>query len=62
MTEAAGDTNGVTSLAYSEMRLILALIIFNFDMEIADEASDWIKQRNFLMWEKGPLKVHLTRV
>lgn len=44
------------------MRLILALIIFNFDMEIADEAIDWIKQRNFLMWEKGPLKVHLTRV
>lgn len=44
------------------MRLILALIIFNFDMEIADEARDWIKQRNFLMWEKGPLKVHLTKV
>lgn len=50
------------NLAYSEMRLILALIIFNFDMEIADEAHDWIKQRNFLMWEKGPLKVYLTRV
>ncbi|CAI7657824.1 unnamed protein product [Penicillium viridicatum] len=50
------------NLAYSEMRLILALIIFNFDMEIADEARDWIKQRNFLMWEKGPLKVQLTRV
>ncbi|KAJ5960900.1 uncharacterized protein N7479_008050, partial [Penicillium vulpinum] len=50
------------NLAYSEMRLILALIIFNFDIEIADEARDWIKQRNFLMWEKGPLKVHLTRV
>ncbi|CAG8235492.1 unnamed protein product [Penicillium nalgiovense] len=50
------------NLAYSEMRLILALIIFNFDMEIVDEARDWINQRNFLMWEKGPLKVHLTRV
>ncbi|KAJ5237155.1 hypothetical protein N7489_007246 [Penicillium chrysogenum] len=50
------------NLAYSEMRLILALIIFNFDMEIADEARGWINQRNFLMWEKGPLKVHLTRV
>ncbi|KAJ6109331.1 cytochrome P450 monooxygenase [Penicillium sp. IBT 16267x] len=47
-------------LAYSEMRLILALIIFNFDMKIADESRDWIKQRNFLMWEKGPLKVYLT--
>ncbi|KAJ5658528.1 uncharacterized protein N7484_002177 [Penicillium longicatenatum] len=48
------------NLAYSEMRLILALIIFNFDMRIADESCDWIKQRNFLMWEKGPLKVYLT--
>ncbi|KAJ5664215.1 hypothetical protein N7507_004946 [Penicillium longicatenatum] len=48
------------NLAYSEMRLILALIIFNFDMKIADESRDWIKQRNFLMWEKGPLKVYLT--
>ncbi|KAJ5679818.1 hypothetical protein N7462_008062 [Penicillium macrosclerotiorum] len=48
------------NLAYSEMRLILALIMFNFDMKIADESKDWMKQRNFLMWEKGPLKVHLT--
>lgn len=48
------------SLAYSEMRLILALIIFNFDMKIADESRDWIIQKNFLMWQKGPLKVYLT--
>ncbi|KAJ5106184.1 hypothetical protein N7456_002859 [Penicillium angulare] len=48
------------NLAYSEMRLILALVVFSFDMQLAEESSDWIKQRNFLMWEKGPLKVHLT--
>ncbi|KAJ5930882.1 cytochrome P450 monooxygenase [Penicillium verhagenii] len=48
------------NLAYSEMRLILALIIFNFDMKIADESRDWIKQKNYLMWQKGPLKVYLT--
>lgn len=42
------------------MRLVLALIIFNFDMEIADESRKWMEQRNFLMWEKGPLKVYLT--
>jgi hypothetical protein len=42
------------------MRLILALIIFNFDMKIADESRDWIVQKNFLMWQKGPLKVYLT--
>ncbi|KAL5358523.1 cytochrome P450 [Aspergillus floccosus] len=50
------------NLAYSEMRLILAKIIFNFDMKIADDAHDWIKQKNFLMWQKRPLNVHLTPV
>ncbi|CAG8198366.1 unnamed protein product [Penicillium olsonii] len=50
------------NLAYSEMRLILALIIFTFDVTIEDEAQDWINQRNFIMWEKGPLKVRLNRV
>ncbi|KAJ5729028.1 uncharacterized protein N7483_003536 [Penicillium malachiteum] len=48
------------NLAYSEMRLILALIVFNFDMKISEESQDWMNQKNFLMWEKGPLKVHLT--
>ncbi|KAL4896135.1 cytochrome P450 [Aspergillus ambiguus] len=50
------------NLAYSEMRLILARIIFNFDMKIADDSRNWITQKNFLMWEKGPLNVHLTPV
>ncbi|KAJ5204915.1 cytochrome P450 monooxygenase [Penicillium cinerascens] len=48
------------NLAYSEMRLILALIIYNFDMKIADESRGWIIQKNFLLWQKGPLKVYLT--
>ncbi|PWY68832.1 cytochrome P450 [Aspergillus eucalypticola CBS 122712] len=39
------------NLAYSEMRLILALIMFNFDM-----------QKNLLMWQKRPLKVYLKPV
>lgn len=43
------------------MRLILALIIFNFDMKLADESRDWIKQKNYLTWYKPPLKVHLRR-
>lgn len=42
------------------MRLILALIIFNFDITLEDEARDWMNQRNFLMWEKTPLKVQLS--
>ena len=48
------------NLAYSEMRLILARVVWNFDMKIADEARDWVKQKNYIMWKKGELKVWLT--
>ncbi|KAL1980637.1 hypothetical protein VTN96DRAFT_3888 [Rasamsonia emersonii] len=51
------------NLAYTEMRLILARVIYNFDLRIAEDSLDWVqKQRNFLMWEKGPLNVYLTPV
>lgn len=45
------------------MRLILARVIYNFDLKIAEDSLDWVqKQRNFLMWEKSPLNVYLTPV
>lgn len=47
------------SLAYSEMRLILALIIFNFDLRLSKESENWMQQKNFLMWQKPPLSVYL---
>lgn len=40
--------------------MILARVVFNFDMKIADEARDWVQQKNYLMWQKGALKVYLT--
>ena len=42
------------------MRLILARIIFNFDLKLADDSKDWMrKQKIFFLWEKGPLNVYL---
>lgn len=53
----------IFSLAYVEMRLILARILWNFDMELASDSADWLtKQKIFILWEKGPLNVHLTPV
>ena len=49
-----------TSLAYAEMRLILARVIFNFDMRIADESRRWSDQKVWNLWKKGPLMVYLT--
>lgn len=49
------------SLAYSEMRVILAKMVFNFDFELASQEDDWIgKQRADFLWLKGPLDVYLT--
>ncbi|KAK1674114.1 cytochrome P450 [Colletotrichum godetiae] len=51
------------NLAYVEMRLILARLIWNFDVEIDEEYKDWAqKQQVFILWDKGPLKAHLTPV
>ncbi|TVY33841.1 Cytochrome P450 monooxygenase [Lachnellula subtilissima] len=51
------------NLAYAEMRLILARLVWNFDVELAEESRDWMKNpRVFLVYEKRPLLVHLKPV
>ncbi|KAF6811209.1 cytochrome p450 [Colletotrichum sojae] len=51
------------NLAYVEMRLILARLIWSFDLELAEESRDWVaRQKIFILWDKGPLKVRLTPV
>lgn len=45
------------------MRLILARLIWNFDIEIDEDDKDWAKkQQVFILWDKGPLKARLTPV
>ncbi|KAF2710597.1 cytochrome P450 [Pleomassaria siparia CBS 279.74] len=52
------------NLAYAEMRLILAKVCYNFDLELDEKRSgEWIaEQKIFGLWEKGPLWVKLTEV
>lgn len=54
------------NLALIEMRLILASLIFNFDLQrTADpDTKDWVhKQKNlFIVWDKNPLPVRLIPV
>ena len=47
------------SLAYAEMNLILARLVFEFDLQVDDEKIDWMDQRVFTLWEKSPLMVRL---
>lgn len=52
---------GATSLAYIEMRIILARVLWNFDLKLANESRDWLRrQKIYLLWEKSPLYVYLT--
>ena len=45
------------------MRLILAKIIFNFDMKIADHSRNWLEtQKIYALWDKPALDVYLTPV
>lgn len=42
------------------MRLALARLLFNFDIEATPECEGWDKQKVFLLWEKRPLMIKLT--
>lgn len=49
------------NLAYTEMRLILARIIYDFDLELSKESQRWIeRQKSFALWDRIPLYIHLT--
>lgn len=51
------------SLAYTEIRLILAHMIWSFDMELQKENETWGEgQKAYTTWVKGSLYVWLVRV
>lgn len=45
----------MTSMAWHEMRLLLAKVLYNLDLELCDESRDWIDQKVYLLWQKKPL-------
>ncbi|PGH13960.1 hypothetical protein AJ79_03375 [Helicocarpus griseus UAMH5409] len=48
------------NLAYMEMRLIMARLIWNFDLKLASDSKDWVKHQKVLFfWVKPPLNVYL---
>ncbi|KAK7185895.1 hypothetical protein DPSP01_013634 [Paraphaeosphaeria sporulosa] len=50
-------------LAYAELRVTLARLLFTFDMRLADENDrwDWGEQNTYILWDKRPLNVALRR-
>jgi cytochrome P450 len=49
------------NLAYNEMRLILARVLWNFDLELCPESENWTEQKIFFLWEKLPLFLKLKK-
>ncbi|KAJ6095342.1 hypothetical protein N7486_006088 [Penicillium sp. IBT 16267x] len=58
---SAGPRNCIgRNLAYIEMRLILSRLLWNFDLGLCEESSDWYDQKAYTAWEKPPLMCRLT--
>ncbi|KAE8351605.1 cytochrome P450 [Aspergillus coremiiformis] len=47
------------TLAYMEMRLLMALVLWHFDLELCPGSENWNNQRVFNLWEKPELMVKL---
>lgn len=48
------------SLAWAELRLIIAAVFFAFDLELANKQQDWIaEQELYTLWKKPSLIVKL---
>ncbi|KAF6831216.1 cytochrome p450 monooxygenase [Colletotrichum plurivorum] len=51
------------NLAYAEMRMVLARVLFDFDLSLNQGYDGWIeKQRAYGIWDRVPLSVHLKPV
>ncbi|KAF4953939.1 hypothetical protein FSARC_12295 [Fusarium sarcochroum] len=50
------------NLAYAEMRMLLARLLWNFDLELMPGQENWEKQGVYVLWEKRDLNVKLTEV
>ena len=44
------------NMAYHEIRIILAKVLWNFDLKLCEDSADWVsEQKIYIMWDKGPL-------
>lgn len=50
------------NLAYLEMRLILARMLWSFNLKLSAESQNWDEQNSWIQWDKKPLMVNLSLV
>lgn len=49
-------------MAYHEMRLLIAKVLYSFDLDLAPESDDWADQETYILWQKKPLMCKLKAV
>ncbi|KAL7952092.1 cytochrome P450 [Trichoderma barbatum] len=48
------------NLAYAEMRLILARILWNFDISLHPDSTNWLQENTaYALWKKPELKIYI---
>ncbi|KAL4788245.1 cytochrome P450 [Aspergillus varians] len=47
------------NLTFAEMRIILAQVLWNFDLELCKESVNWSDQKSYTVWGKVPLMCKL---
>jgi cytochrome P450 len=50
------------SLPYTEMRLILARVLYSFNLELQEESKDWLDMKIYGFYEKPKLMVKLDLI
>jgi hypothetical protein len=47
-------------MAWAEIHIILARLVWNFDMELQEESANWgERQKVYVLWDKPSLMVKL---
>ncbi|KAG9385254.1 cytochrome P450 monooxygenase [Pyrenophora tritici-repentis] len=49
------------NLAYLTLRSVLARLLWHFDFELCEESQGWHNQRCFILWDKPPLWLRISR-
>ncbi|KAK7193795.1 Versicolorin B desaturase 4 [Paraphaeosphaeria sporulosa] len=61
-SETTATTMSGATLALVETRLIMARLLFEFDVTLMPESGGWSDQRSYAVWEKPPLMAKLRPV
>ncbi|EFQ85302.1 hypothetical protein P3342_009332 [Pyrenophora teres f. teres] len=49
------------NLAYLTLRSVLARLLWHFEFELCEESQGWDNQKSFILWDKPPLWLKMSR-